>query len=101
MPLITVPKTLGDGGSGFNRQLGQAIRQLQLRKHNAVAGAAAATNIALAGVTTGSTILSVVNLTDGVDVALNTVTISAAGQIRVSTDTTGKKLLVDWAPATA
>lgn len=98
MAFNTIKKNIGDAGTGLDRSLYGILKELQGVKLNAVAGAAANTNIALAGVGLKDTIISVVNLTDGVDVPLANVTIQAAGQIRVSTDTSAKKLLVHWAP---
>lgn len=97
MAFYQIKKNLGDAGTGIDRSLYGILKELQNAKLNAVAGAAADTNIALAGIKTTDTIISVVNLTDGVDVALNTVTIFADGQIRVSSVTTGKNLLIHWA----
>lgn len=97
MTLQVIPKNLGDAGTGLDRSLYKTLRELQLRKLNAVAGAAANTNIALAGAKVGDTILSAVNLTDGVDIPLANISVTSAGNVRITTDTAAKKILIDWA----
>ena len=61
--------------------------------HEVVDGAAANTNIAVTGIVRGNTLDAVVAL-DGT--AVNAPTIHANGQIRSTSNTTGKKLLVVW-----
>ena len=60
-----------------------------------VDGAAADTNIAVAGLLETSEIIGVINLTDNAAVDRTTVTV-AAGQIQSSGSTAAKKLLVTW-----
>ena len=62
-------------------------------KHVVVDGAAANTNIAVGGITVADQLDAVVAL-DGT--AVNAPTIHAAGQIRSTSNTAGKKLLVVW-----
>lgn len=62
-----------------------------------LAGAAANTDIAVAGYTPhrGAQVIALVDLTDGTDIQGDAVATSA-GHIRVNIDTTAKKLLLIW-----
>jgi hypothetical protein len=64
-----------------------------------VAGAAANTDIAVAGWKRHRSpmVIAAVNLTDGVDEQANAVAAAADGNVRFSVDTTAKKLLIVWA----
>lgn len=61
-----------------------------------VTGAAANTNIAIAGLKADAQILGCIDLTDSLDELAN-VSKVAAGDIQLSTDTTAKKLIVLYA----
>lgn len=61
-----------------------------------VTGAGAAADIAIAGLAADAQILGCVDLTDLLDELAN-ITVVKAGAIRLSTDTTAKKLLVLYA----
>lgn len=75
-----------------------AIAELQNAMQEAVAGAAATTNIAVAGITTADSIGSVVQFSSGVpDVVTAEASITSDGNIQLSTtNTTGDTLLVTW-----
>ena len=60
-----------------------------------VTGAAAATNIAVTGLTADDTVLHVINLTDLADVYLAGLAVSA-GNFQITASTESKKLLVIW-----
>lgn len=77
-----------------------ALRQLQRLQITLVAGAAAVTNIAIAGITLDAEIVSVLHNTAGVIVDLTTeAAVTSAGNIQLSTtDTTGDQLIVFWMP---
>ena len=85
---------LGHGGAGLNDKLPAALKELQGLQMTAVSGAAASTSIAVAGIGVNDTIISIMNVTDGANCAAPTV--QAAGQVRTTTDTTAKKLIVAW-----
>lgn len=75
-----------------------AIAELQALQTATVAGAAAATNIAISGITTQDTIESVVEFAAGVPTDRTAeASITSDGNIQLSTtDTTGDVLLVRW-----
>lgn len=83
--------------------LHSVLKELQGLKFSVATGAAAATNIAITGITTSDTLVSVLQFvgagTDITDVADRTseASITSDGNIQLSsTDTTGGKLLVVW-----
>lgn len=87
---------------GDSSRKGKAITQLQQAKTVPVAGAAANTNIAVAGIGLKDEITSVMEV-DFAGSAINDRTseasVTSAGNIQLSTtDTTGKTLLVAYAP---
>lgn len=90
------------GSPPSGKGLTDVLQELQGLKFAVVAGAAADTNIAVAGITTSDTIRAVVRFhgagTDVTDVSLVTdAAITSAGNIQVDTTvTTGSKLLVIW-----
>lgn len=88
-------KGVGYGGTGLTDALPDAVRQLQTFKQAIVDGAAANTNIAVAGITTKAHVLSVVDLTTP-GMVTAAVTFPNNGNIRIAADTTGKKLLVTY-----
>ncbi|ATS92376.1 hypothetical protein DLP05_013 [Stenotrophomonas phage vB_SmaS_DLP_5] len=88
-------KYVGYGGTGLTDKLPDAVRQLQTFKQAIVDGAAANTNIAVAGITTKAHILSVADLTTPAMVTA-AATLPSNGNIRIAGDTTGKKLLVTY-----
>lgn len=83
-------------------EIAAAIRELQGLRFTLVAGAAAATNIAVAGIAVADTLVSVLRF--DVDTTLRDITdvtseaaIRSAGNIQLTTTvTTGDKLLVIW-----
>lgn len=85
---------LGQGGSGLNDRLPLILAELQSLKFKTVTGAAAVTNIAIAGITTKATIVAAVNLTDLADVS-ELPAVTSAGNIRFPTaNTSSKQLLI-------
>ncbi len=80
------------------KALASALRLEQL-KLTIATGAAANTNIAVAGITTSDRIVGILNLTDSDLPAAPT--IAAAGQVRSTDATTGDTLLVIWADCSA
>lgn len=81
--------------SKIDHALPAAIKELQGLSMTVVTGAAANTNMALAGIATEDTIVSALAYTGGVPANV-TVTIYAAGQVRCAADMTGKVLVVLW-----
>lgn len=73
------------------------LKELQgLKVTPLAAGAAAATNIAVAGVLMADTLVAVVNLTDATSLSAEAA-ITSNGNIQCAiTDTSAKKLLVFW-----
>ena len=88
-----IPADLGDGGAHLNDSLKGILTELQGLTVDVVDGAGVSTNVAVTGIATEDTLVKVVNVTDWATV---TFTITSAGNIRSTTDTTGKKLLVFW-----
>lgn len=90
---------LGNGGAGFHgKGPGSAaamITELQGLAQAVVAGAAANTNIPVTGIETEDTIVSAVMFTAGVP-SVVPATITSAGNIRSTSDTTGNTLLVTY-----
>jgi len=74
MSMVNV-QNLGFGGSGIPDALPKAIAELQGMKMSVVTGAAAGTVVAVPGMDPEDHIGAVVNLTDLVDVAMNTISI--------------------------
>lgn len=79
----------------IDHALPAAIKELQGLNVTVVTGAAANTNMALAGIATEDTIVSAVAYTGGVP-ANATFTVYAAGQVRCAADMTGKTIVVFW-----
>jgi hypothetical protein len=76
---------------------GKAINALLAPNIEAVAGAAADTNMAVASILLSSTIVSVINYAAGVPSDITaTCTVTSAGNIQSSGDTTGDTNLVTW-----
>ncbi|QIN95175.1 hypothetical protein DLP3_012 [Stenotrophomonas phage vB_SmaS_DLP_3] len=88
-------KGVGYGGTGLSTDLVDAVKQLQGFKQAVVDGAAANTNIAIAGITTKAHVLSVADLTTPAIVTA-AATVPTNGNLRIAGDTTGKKLLVTY-----
>ena len=80
------------------RELAQALKELQGLTQTLVVGAAADTNIAVAGIGVDDTIVSVLHNTAGVLVDVTAeASITSAGNIQLAdTDTTGDQLIVLW-----
>ena len=101
MSLDTNPN-LGNGGAGFQGSgPGSAafmIRELQGVQKAAVAGAAATTPIAVAGIDVGDTVGSVYDATGHQMIDPADITITAGNITFGTVDTTGLNLLVEWYP---
>lgn len=100
MALETNPQ-LGKGGSGMHTTgdgtAAKMILELQGLKQTVVAGAAADTDIAIAGIKVTDTILSVIEFAAGVPTDRTSVaSITSAGNIQLTVDTTGDSLLVSY-----
>lgn len=78
-----------------------ALGQLQAKRTSIVAGAAAATNIAIAGITQDAHLLSVIQMSGGVPAdATADASVTSAGNIQLATiNSTGDTLMVEWVPA--
>lgn len=95
---------LGQGGAGFQGGAGQAgsaaamIKELQGLTQTLVNGAAANTNIAVSGITTEDTIVSVIEYIAGVPTNDRTAatSITSNGNIQCTAATTSNKLIVLW-----
>lgn len=91
--------SLGNGGAGFqgsgSGSAAAMLKELQGLSIRVVAGAAASTSIAVAGIATEDTILSVVKFSAGVpsDVTADAA-IYSAGNIRLTSDSAGTVLQV-------
>lgn len=72
---------------------GEALNGLLNPNIEQVSGAAADTNIAVAGITTNDHLVSVWNVTDGTKEAAS---ITSDGNIQCTADTTGDSLDVTW-----
>lgn len=72
-----------------------AVKELQRIKQVVVDGAAANTNIAVAGIATADVIVSAIEFASGVPTA-RVASVTSAGNIQVTTVTTGSKLLVTY-----
>lgn len=90
---------LGKGGAGFHGSgpgsAAAMIRELQGITQTVVAGAAASTNIPVPGIGAGDTILSAVMFAAGVP-SMVPASVTSAGNIQSTTDTTGSQLLVTY-----
>lgn len=84
---------LAGGGAGTDGGIGKALRELQGLKLKAVAGAAANTNIAVAGIATEDTIVGALEFTAGVPAEIP-LTITSAGNVQSTTDTTGNVVVL-------
>lgn len=97
MTLETINDATPEGAA-----LVRLLKELQADKTTVVAGAGAATNIAVAGLGVEDTIVSVVEYqftsgaVSGIVDRTAHATIQAAGQMRVSDATTGSTLIVKW-----
>jgi hypothetical protein len=103
MAISDVPTT--NSRHAFRRKVQELINVVNLLDPNSdgpsvlktavVNGAAANTNIAVSGITTSDAIQSVVAYTSGVP-AVVSATIQSAGNIRSTSNTTDKVLVVNW-----
>jgi len=93
---------IGGGGSPVTgtTPAQRMIAELQLKRTSVLAGAAADTNIAVAGLMIGDHVFSCIHLTVGVPVDLTAeVVILSNGNIQLdTTDTSTDYLLLEWAP---
>ena len=98
MSLTPISSQFGQGGANLtDGVLKDAIQELQSLKTVVVAGAAATTNIAIAGIKTTDTLKSAIAFTAGVPSDVKgTTTITSAGNIQNSGDTSGKTLIVEY-----
>lgn len=100
MALVVINSQFGSGGSGLSDgTLRKAIKELQGEKTVVLSGAAANTNIAVAGIKTTDTLKSAILFDGGVpsDV-LSATSITSAGNVRNTADTTGKKIVLTYYP---
>lgn len=92
---------LGNGGAGMQGDgpgtAARMIRELQGLTTKVVDGAAANTNIAIAGIKLTDTLQSVIEYVGGVPTdRLSVSAITSAGNIRLTTVSTGNKLAVTY-----
>lgn len=98
-------KNLGQGGSGMHGdEAGTAahyLKQIEGTTRVTVAGAAASTDIAVAGTLTGDRIMSATAYPNagGVPVVITDLTVTSDGNVQTATDTSSHTLLVEWAKA--
>lgn len=98
MSLTDLKKDFGQGGSGLtDGRLSKALRELQSLKTVVVDGAAADTNIPVSGIKTTDTIQSAVGFNAGVPADhTSTFSITSAGNVRCSANTTGEKITLSY-----
>ena len=106
MALETIAPNFGKGHARLAGQLAGSthniLQELQGLRISVATGAAANTNIAVAGIATDDTLLSVVQFTRGAVTAItmsdvtSTASITSAGNIQLSAASTGHKLIVVW-----
>lgn len=102
--MLSTNPQLGHGGNGMQGDergtVAFMIRQLQQRKTQAVAGAAANTNIAVAGIKANDHINSAFYFSGAAAPVAVVASVTSAGNIQVTTATTGGVVLIDWLPHT-
>lgn len=85
---------IGSGGAGIPDRLPKILKELQGIRFSAAPGVAANADIAVDGIALTDTVHAILNVTDGANCAAPT--INSAGNVRTTTDTTGKMLIVVW-----
>lgn len=96
MTMKQLGKDFGQGGSGLtDGRLASAVRQLQGLTTVVVDGAAADTDIAVAGLGAEDHIQSVVMYASGVPSVL-TPSAQSAGNVQFESETTGNKLVINF-----
>jgi hypothetical protein len=96
MPSPIVTKDTFQGGANLaNGFLANVVGELQGGKAIVLAGAAANTNIAVAGIKTTDTIASAIMFAAGVP-SLVTVNITSAGFVQSTTSTAGNTILLQY-----
>lgn len=100
MSLVQLKSDFGQGGSGLSDgRLRDALLELQGEKVAVVDGAAADTNIAISGIKVTDTIKSVIMYATGVPSNVTAdASITSAGNIRLTSVSTGNKLVVTYLP---
>lgn len=98
MSRVNLGSQFGKGGTGLtDGKLADAIKELQNLQEVVVDGAAANTNIAVAGIETTDTIISAIGFNGGVPAALLAdASIPSNGNIQFSSATTGSKVVVQY-----
>lgn len=79
--------------------LGNALGELQRLKVSVATGAGASTNIAVAGIVTTDTLISVIEVPAATTTLVDrtsTTTITSSGNIQCSASTSGNQVLVYW-----
>lgn len=96
--LTKLGSQFGKGGTGLSDgTLAVAVAELQNFKEVVVAGAAANTNIAIAGIKTTDTLQSVLKFDAGVPSSVTGIaSITSAGNIQLTADSAGKTLVVRY-----
>ncbi|MCF1459399.1 MAG: hypothetical protein LPH21_18185 [Shewanella sp.] len=103
MPL-QVPNNLGHGGTGMQGDgrgtVSYIIRQLAQQTQHIAAGAAASTDIAVAGLKVGDAVMTAFAYptAGGNLVALNDLTVTTDGNVQTATDTTGHQIVFTVCP---
>lgn len=95
MTLRTLSPSFGQGGSGLDTQLKGVLQELRGLTTVVVDGAAANTNIAVAGLGATDHVQSVVQYASGVPSVL-TPSAQTAGNLQFAGATTGNKLVVTF-----
>lgn len=90
-----IPNDFGFGGIGLTDWLPAVIRGLLAPTVIVVDGAAADTDITVAGLTASSHVISCVSFASGAP-TVETATVQTNGKLQCAADTTGAKLLVTF-----
>lgn len=96
--MINIGTQFGKGGTGLtDGTLAKAIKELQSRKETVITGAAANTNMPVAGIKTTDTLVSAIAYASGVpsDV-LSTLSITSDGNVQSTAVQTGSKIVLGY-----
>lgn len=100
--MLSTNKQLGRGGAGMQGDergtVAYMIRQLQQRKEQLLTGAAANTNITVAGIKVGDHISSAFYYAGNAAPVAVTASVTSNGNIQVTTVTTGGVVMLSWMP---
>lgn len=96
--LTNIGTQFGKGGTGLtDGTLANVLKELQSRRDVVLNGAAANTNIAVAGIKTTDTIVSAIAYNAGVpEDILSTMSITSAGNVQSNAVQTGKKIVMSY-----